>query len=36
MNADDIWRFFEETGDVIYYLIYKELYREEDTAAKAG
>lgn len=34
MRADDIWKLFVETGDIIYYLLYREIVSEE-TAAKA-
>ncbi len=37
MKADDYWRFFAETGDIIYYLLYRgALSQDEETAAKAG
>lgn len=35
--ADDMWMMFIETGDIIYYLLYKaEMRKEESEEAKAG
>lgn len=37
MKADDLWKMFMETGDIIFYLLYKEeLKKEENETAKAG
>ena len=37
MKADDFWKLFTETGDIVFYLLYKEEQRnEENEAAKAG
>lgn len=30
MTIDQLWRLFEETGDIGYYLFYKALQHEED------
>jgi hypothetical protein len=34
MSAYDFWILFEETGDISYYLIYRERSRTQDAAAK--
>lgn len=37
MKADDYWKLFAETGNIIYYLLYKaELKSEVQDKAKAG
>ena len=37
MKADDFWKLFTETGEVVYYLLYKEEQRKEESdAVKAG
>lgn len=30
MTIDQLWRLFEETGDIGYYLFYKALQHEKD------
>jgi len=29
VSSDMMWRLFAETGDIIFYLLYKELLAEE-------
>lgn len=38
MNVNAAWEFFVETGDIIYYLIYKALETENnnESVQKAG
>lgn len=30
MTAEGLWKFFCETGDVVYYILYKWLENEEE------
>lgn len=29
MTADNMWKLFEETGDIVFYILYKELCGDE-------
>ena len=35
MTADNMWRLFTETGDILFYLFYKKCLEEENTAKTA-
>ncbi len=35
MNAEAIWRVFQQSGDPLFYLLYRAL-RERDARSRAG
>ena len=35
MTADNMWRLFFETGNILFYLLYKQCLDEENTAKTA-
>jgi len=35
MTAENMWKLFAETGDIMFYLLYMELLKEESTEKTA-